>query len=340
VRTIERPGIILPAVEDITRRDFFIGGAGLLALGLAGCGRGETGDSSGETRTVESPIGPVEIPVNPKRVVPGYTTEVDYALVLDLPLAAATGATGSANQPIAGYQPEDELQDLPKVTTYPEANYEQIAAVGPDCILDQASATDEARYERLSQIAPTFVFRDFDEVEGLEYGRPNWRHSLRTVGGAFSRRKVAEDFVAGYEARAEDLRERLAGRWSGATFAVLLPVPPNLYVDGRESHQPCQILFEDLGLAPAPFLKPDSQELSPEKIPQIDADAIFLRLRPKEGSRERDREEAAPILNSPLWKRLPAVREGRVYEFDQELTYTGPLTAEAFLDVVERSLLS
>lgn len=332
-------GLPVSEIEDITRRDFLVGGAGLLALGIAGCGSGESGEPSGETRTVESPVGPVELPVEPERLVPGYTTEIDYALVLDLPLAAATGATGGANQPLAGYQPEDELQDLPKVTTYPEANYEQIAAVGPDCILDQAGATDEDRYGRLSQIAPTFVFRDSDEAEGLEYGRPNWRRSLRTVGRAFGRGEVAEDFVAGYEARAEDLRERLAGRWSGATFAVLLPLAPNLYVDGRESHQPCRVLFEDLGLAPAPFLEPDSRELSPEKIPEVDADVIFLRLRPKEGSRERDREEAAPILDSPLWKRLPAVESGRVHEFDQELTYTGPLTADTFLDVVERSLL-
>lgn len=92
-------GLPVSEIEDITRRDFLVGGRGCWRSGSPECGSGESGEPSGETRTVESPVGPVELPVEPERLVPGYTTEIDYALVLDLPLAAATGATGARTSP-------------------------------------------------------------------------------------------------------------------------------------------------------------------------------------------------------------------------------------------------
>lgn len=140
-KTIEAPGFVLPGVEDITRRDFLVGGAGLLALGIVGCGGEAENEASGETRTVDSPMGPVELPVEPRRLVPGYTTDADIALVLDLPLAGVPGARGLANEDLASYQPEEELEDVERITTFPEPNLEQIAALEPDCIID--SATDD-----------------------------------------------------------------------------------------------------------------------------------------------------------------------------------------------------
>jgi ABC-type Fe3+-hydroxamate transport system substrate-binding protein len=338
IGTVEKPGIAVSDLEDITRRDFLVGGAGLLALGVAGCGRGETGDSSSETRTVDTPRGPVELPVNPRRVVAMYTTDVDHALALDLPLVGGGTARGLAGQPFAGYQPEEELEDVQRLQTYPEANYEQIAAVEPDCILD--SVSDEAGYERLSRIAPTLFYENTEEVEGIGWGRPDWRGSLRTVGGAFDRADEAERFVAGYEERAAGLRERLAGRWAGATFASVFPSTDHLRVQGSATSHPHRILAEDLGLTLAPVVTQEDQELSLEALPQVDADVLFLALFPREDSLERDRESAAPYTNSPLWSRLPAVRKGQVYEYDAELIYISPLTAEAFLGVVERSLLA
>jgi iron complex transport system substrate-binding protein len=133
-KTIEAPGFTLPGIEDITRRDFLIGGAAALLLG--GCGSSGSERVSVETKTVETPAGEVEVPVNPQRVVPGYTTDIDVALVLDLPLIGAPGARGSASEAFASYQPEDELEDVEKITTFPTPNLEQIAALGPDVIID------------------------------------------------------------------------------------------------------------------------------------------------------------------------------------------------------------
>ncbi|MGF1470345.1 MAG: ABC transporter substrate-binding protein [Rubrobacteraceae bacterium] len=331
-----------------TRREFLAVAGSLLILAPYGCGSrtgAGGGNGSDETRTAEGHYGEIELPADPQRLVPGYTTEMDYALVLGIPMAAGTGATGSrsgADQPFAEYQQEaypGRLEGLERVQTYPEANYEQIAVLNPDCILDQVAADDEGRYERFSEIAPTFVFQDYEAVAGLEFGKPDWRGSLRKVGRAFGAPERADEYIADYESRVEVLRGRLAERWSDSTFAAVWPWTEFFGVFGRDAAQVHQILFDDLGLTPASVLEPDTRELSLETLPQIDADVLFFALPLKEDSLERDRQMAAPYLNSPLWQEIPAVQKDQVYEFDQELIYTGPLTAAAFLNKVESSLL-
>jgi iron complex transport system substrate-binding protein len=343
-KTIERPREAYPAIEEITRREFLVGGAGLLALGIAGCGSGEAGEeASGETRTAEGYYGPVELPVRPQRVIPGYTSAMDFVLVLGLPMAAGTGMFGAATEDFPEYQREaypEVLEDLEIVQAVP-ANYEQIAAAEPDCIVDNVAAFDEERYERLSEIAPTFVYLDYEPVEGLEEpGKSVWRKPLRQIGRAFGREERAEEFIEGYEARAGELKERLAERWAGAKFAFMEPNTEGIYIHGTLQDPMSQVLFEDLGAEPASLLTRNPQQLSLEALPEIDADVLFLSIRPQEGSLERDLETVAPYVESPLWQKIPAVEKGQVYRLQAELLYTSPLVAQAFLDFVEDNLLT
>ncbi|MGB9752279.1 hypothetical protein [Roseiflexus castenholzii] len=111
------------------------------------------------TRTVTDHAGrTVQLPVAPQCIVAGYTTDIDVMLVLDLPLVAGPGARGLATQPFAPYQPQERLTNVTRITTFPEANFEQIAAVQPDCIIDSVGDYIEGRYALLSQIAPTFDY--------------------------------------------------------------------------------------------------------------------------------------------------------------------------------------
>jgi ABC-type Fe3+-hydroxamate transport system substrate-binding protein len=332
----------VPEIEDITRRDFLVGGAAALLLG--GCGSGGGGnEASGETRTVEGFYGPVELPVRPRRVVPGYTSAMDFALVLGLPMAAGTGLFGAATEDYPEYQLEaypEKLEDLEIVQANP-ANYEQIAASEPDCILDNVAAFDEERYEKLSEIAPPYVYSDYEQAEGLsDPGKSVWREPLRRIGRAFGRETRAERFIADFEARAAELNKRMAERWGDAKFAFAEPNAEGVYVHGTLRDPMSQVLFEDLGATPASLLTRDSQTLSLEALPEIDADVLLVSIRPQEGSLKRDTETVAPYVDSPLWQKIPAVQKDRVYRFDAELHYTSPLCAQAFLDFVENSLLA
>jgi len=324
------------------RRRFAAGaGTALIAAGLLGrraIARQVTPAASAATRRVESPLGPVELPVEPRGVVAGYTTDMDVALVLGLPLAGGPGARGLATQAFAPYQPADRLADVTRVTTYPEANFEQIAALRPDCIIDSAEA-DPRRYELLSEIAPTF---NFNPVLYPRNTPVDWRGALLAVGDAFGRRERAEREIATYEERAAALRERLAERWAGATFVTLGSWQPGLVlVTDRQMH-PALILAEDLGLTPAPVMPEafdDRPNLSLERLDLLDADLLFVRVEAAEEGAARDRAALDGVQASPLWQRLPAVEAGNVVEYDAELFYASPLTANAFLDVVEAALL-
>ncbi|MCG8352664.1 MAG: ABC transporter substrate-binding protein [Chloroflexales bacterium] len=331
------------AEQLITRRRFLIG-AGALGLGvITGCGPGEQAaapTATLATRTVDTRYGPVDLPANPQRVLPRFYAVMDYALVLNLPLVARTGFGYNS---VAAYQQTaypDVLADLPNVTTSPEINYEQIAALQPDCIIEIATGFDAERYQLLAAIAPTFSLSPTEAVEGLSAGRPTWRGTLRTIAQTFGRESTAERVIAAYATRAAALRARLAARWADATFAVLQILPESLVIHGREAAHQHQILFTDLGLRPAPFLTPDPQfGVSFETLPEVDADVLLLPLSPQPGSIERDRTPLNDIQTNPLWQQLPAVAQDQVYAFPIELGYPTPLTATAFLDFVEQTLL-
>lgn len=213
-----------------------------------------------------------------------------------------------------------------------------VAAVDPDCIMD--SATDEGRRsELLSRIAPTF---NFNRVLYPPNSPVDWRGRLRTVADAFGRRERADRGIAAYDERAAALRRRLAERWAGATFTLLGSYEPGLvWVSDRRMH-PALILSRDLGLTPVPVM-PESFEnrpnLSLERLDLLDSDLFFVRVEAAEEGAARDRAMLDGVQASPLWQRLPAVAAGNVVEYDAELFYASPLTAAAFLDLVEAALL-
>jgi iron complex transport system substrate-binding protein len=288
------------------------------------------------TRTVTDHAGrTVQLPLAPQRAVAGYTTDIDVMLVLDLPLVAGPGARGLATQPFAPYQPQKRLTNVTRITTFPEANFEQIAAVQPDCIIDSVGDHIEGRYALLSQIAPTFDYSG-DQNKG-------WRDGLWAVARAFDREAQAEQFIANYDARAADLRARLAERMPNATFALIGAYEANtVWVSDLQMH-PVKLLANDLGLRPAAVMPENSADrpnLSLERLDLLDdVNLLFLRVEPLESGEGRDRSIHDPIKASPLWQRLPAVQNGGLIEYDAELFYASPLTALAFLDTVERALL-
>jgi iron complex transport system substrate-binding protein len=210
-----------------------------------------------------------------------------------------------------------------------------------DCILD-STTDDRKQYGRLSEIAPTFNYHKI-LCKGENY-TASWKDGLRSVARAFGKEPRAERFIDAYEERAAGLRERLAERYPDATFATVGAYEANTVWVADTHQQPARILMNDLGLAPSDAM-PNTFEgrpnLSLERLDLLEsADLFFVRVEAARKGEGRDRRVLDGVQASPLWKRLPAVRKGQVVEYDAELYYASSLTAEAFLDVVERSLLS
>ena len=78
-----------------------------------------------------------------------------------------------------------------------------------------------------------------------------------------------------------------------------------------------------------------SVDVSPEQIDKAEGDAIFYATY---GDPKAAKE--TQVTASPLWKRLPAVRDGRAHRVDDELWYQGIgyTAADKVLDELQQAL--
>jgi iron complex transport system substrate-binding protein len=316
----------LPEIDDITRRDFIVGGAGLLALGIAGCGgEGGEGGPSGQTRTFSHAMGETEVPVRPRRVASLHDTGVTYPLLdLGFEPAASAGVEGEIR---AGENDVSELEFLGQVTG---PNVERIAALEPDLIIGLES-NNAAQYEELSQIAPAVLLAYDPEMSLFDYHR-----GLADLVG---RLPEYEELVARVNWRTEELEERLE------------PLLPELEVgalsaDGVDQiytyygpDNPYSVAFERLGIRFPKDMPPSydavEEYFSLERLPDFDADVIFLM------SSVVNEEYVNELKERPIFESLNAARKGQVFTvaFDDWMYARVPGVLSVY-DDLERHILA
>ncbi|WP_236835959.1 ABC transporter substrate-binding protein [Blastococcus sp. KM273129] len=282
------------------------------ALTLAACGGGDEPDdgASGGTvtgdaafpRTVEHAMGATEIPAEPERVVVLDTGELDSALSLGVTPVGAV--TTDVSETFLSYLAED-AEGVEVVGTIAEPNLEEIAALEPDLILSN-SVRHEDIYDQLSQIAPTVFAADVGDT---------WKENLLLDAEALGREEEAAELIADYEEQAAQLGQEIG---TGTTIS------PIRFVGGTiRAYQPDSFIgtvLGDIGLEQVelPAGRPTFAELSPEEISQADADVIlYSSYGPVADSGE------ASVVAGPLWPMLTAVQDGRAFQVEDDVFYTG-----------------
>lgn len=129
--------------------------------GLIGCSSDsnaneEPNNSSSEESTViiETKFGDVKITEEPKRIVALGWGDAETALSLGVEPVGASDWLAFGGDGVGPWL-EDAYETSPTIIGTMEPDYEQIAALEPDLILDVKSSGDEERYKRLSDIATT-----------------------------------------------------------------------------------------------------------------------------------------------------------------------------------------
>jgi iron complex transport system substrate-binding protein len=307
-KKIEAPGMLLPEIDDATRREFLIGAAGLLLL-PAGCGSGEGSGPSGETRTVEHNLGTTEVPAELRRVVAldPYVT-LPTALLLGVPVVG-TGYI-PAGEPFPPFLDEAETEDIENVG-WLEFNLERIAALEPDLIIGQELFVVEDVYEELSQIAPTVA---------TSYEIGDWRGNLRAVAEAFGQTEEVERRISEAEGRMEEFRET-RGDLLEETLVSLVNIREAEDIRVYTERDFAGSIPEDAGVR-----RPEDQrasdpdenmkDLSLELLPQIDADVIVYYVGSTGGDYEESQAALESIQENPLWQNLQAVQNDRTYRVD------------------------
>jgi len=279
-----------------------------MVLAPYGCASGEEsgtggGTASGDTRTFEHALGTTEIPVKPERVITLNDTLMAHLLEVGFEPVGSCGTEGDRFR-TEGF----DTSGIEHVGILNEPNLEAVARLEPDLVIGFALSEDA--YDGLSKIAPTVLVEPpgpKDTLFGFD------RKILDAAG-------LLEDYeaeVARYERRRDALRPRfetladvlsvnvISGGYAEGTFAV--------QGSDQFSWLPWAVALEELGLRPAKALDTFA-EVSVERLPEWDADVLFVQLGPGE------RRE---VLDSALMRSLNAYRKGQVYEVPIE-TWTSP----------------
>lgn len=293
--------------------------AGLAALlVLAGCSGGESGGSGGsgggETRTVQSERGPVEVPAAPQRIAVLSGGLAGDLFTLDAPVVAADPRVLGVQNDATGFPPswsaKAQQQGTQRLASEGAGlSIEQVAAARPDLIIGGGQGFTAAQaaqaYPQLQQIAPTVLLPAFTQ----------WQDQLT---------RIAE--VAGRADRVPGLLQAYQDRVAQVRGAIRLPPQPTVFLYRTRENKPFAIvptaalprIATDLGFTPDDVITKannpplfgtgDSFEISPELLPRV-ADAptaIYIPI----GQTPIDQ-----LRSDPVYARLPAFASGNAYEF-------------------------
>lgn len=326
-------GIFLKSIKPLQ-----IVSVGALALALAACGdkaeetpktddsntAEETQETGSESRTLTDALGnKVEVPANPKRVIASYLEDPLVALGIT-PVAQWSLNEGASVQ---GYL-QDSLKNVDLINY--DLPFEEVQSFEPDLIImDSPSMVEGGKYGQYSAIAPTYVI-------GAELNN-DWREELRTVGGIFGMEDKADQVIADYETKAEEAKAQIEEKAGKKSAAAIWLVGGSFFVVNQELSSG-DVLYNDLGFEVPAVVQEISASgennwnaVSLEKLVELDADYLFLV--------NSDGSESA-TLSDALWKSIPAVKAGNVYEFgpDTSWLYTGAIANDQIIDDVLESV--
>ncbi|MFM9271574.1 ABC transporter substrate-binding protein [Halomonas elongata] len=279
--------------------------------------------ASADTRdghTIVNAFGDSRIPDSPQRIVTLYQGATDSAVALGI---TPVGVVDSwLEKPMYRYL-RDALDGVEHVGLETQPNLEKVAWLDPDLIV-----ATRFRHERvrplLERIAPTVAT---DSVF-------DFKATLSLVAEATGRESRARELLQAWDARVADFRRKIADRlgddWPQKAAVVRFKSDHlRIYSTGFAGS-----ILDELGFEQPASVQDQGWGMkltSEENIPVINADVIFVLLEPDDPAIARNYRH---WTSHPLWQRLDAVQNDRVFEVDAVnwIMGGGILAANAMLD--------
>ncbi|OAB45331.1 ABC transporter substrate-binding protein [Paenibacillus glacialis] len=262
----------------------------------------------------------VDIPTAPQRVIFAGETTGDLLEIGIQPI----GVLGVS---IKDALYENELTQVEDVG-FP-INLEKVISLNPDLIL--IADTDEKGYESLTKIAPTIMFDTFASLD----------ERMIELGDIFGKQQEATDWLNIYNAKAEEIWKQLYEKVlkPGETASVFTYYPGDRLFIMAQAGFP-QLLYGKGGMKPTDPIQEvldageGFRQISAEELGKFAGDYIFI-LNPIDSEAEKSTEE---LLASPIWKGLPAVKNGHVYRLDINKASSDAFTREYMLNELPKLL--
>ncbi|MFD1887904.1 ABC transporter substrate-binding protein [Paenibacillus wenxiniae] len=259
----------------------------------------------------------VEVPAAPQRIVYIGSSPGDLLAIGVQPLGASLSVIASQ----VAYP--DLLTGIEDVG-YPYS-LEKIAALNPDLILFDDWSMDQ--FEMLEKIAPTVIIGNDHPVDMMD--------RLHAIGTVLNQTSAVDKWMATYKQKVQTTRASLKLS-DNATVSSLLLFGNTMYIMGNQGLN--QTLYEQLNLKPNANVKKliNKNErfisVSNELVSDYVGTDLFLLT-------STDSETIATqstLLSSPVWKMIPAVKQGKVYVLDSKWNFDDPITSERLLDELVR----
>jgi iron complex transport system substrate-binding protein len=252
--------------------------------------------------TIETAFGPVTVEEPPQRVVALGWSDAETALALGVePVGAADwlafGGTGVGPWSV-GYE------NPPVILGTTQLDYEAVAALRPDLILDTRSSGERQRYDTLSQIAPTIA-----PPPGLTaaYGT-TWRQQMTMVSTALGKPEEGARQIADLEAtfaRAREAHPEFLGR--SVAVGAFFGGQWGAYVSGDQRVD----FMRELGFTPKPEIDQLADGSFYEQVGLLSADLTVV---------FPINAAAEAIRTDPLLSRTPAAQAGHLVVLDDQTT--------------------
>lgn len=279
---------------SLTRRQFGLGlGASLAFAPVA------PAFAQGQMRTITNSLGTYDIPASPQRVIAiDNRLDLETALALDLPVIGYSRDEASPWVPVA-----DGVEFIPGP---PSA--EHVLSLDPDLIICMdVPDSDLWPIDRMREIAPVLPTRYQDD----------WRSNINNLAGWLGMEDRAAAAVAQYDAVVAEVAQKHADKLNRYKVAAIhyFPDEGQVMVRGASSGQ--GRVLADIGGQTFDPAVIDQDMVSMENFLTLfeDVDAIFYNA--------ADPDTFARLTAHPLWARVPAAVNDKIYVSDGNTNFGG-----------------
>ena len=303
----------------------------LVVVAIAACNNNtptEPNSASTENcRVIQHAMGETCVPLNPQRIVTLDSGMLEAALALD---------QKPVGSPFDFVIPSVDKEGIVDLGDSEAINLERVLALKPDLILGLAEYAPP--YSQLAQIAPT-VLIDFEHSG-------EWKEDFAFVGEVLGESEEVEQVMSDYYQWAKEFKQKMNASIDNSksepssdvvSVVRIYPTHINLYTKAGF----IGTVLEDAGLSRPPSQDLDLQEterltgdtiqytISKEVIDKADGDAMFVIVT---SWNPEAKDLLASLKADPLWSKLEAVEQGKVYEVGDYWIGNGPIAANAVLD--------
>ncbi|MFF5894482.1 iron-siderophore ABC transporter substrate-binding protein [Streptomyces argenteolus] len=304
-----------PRVRRVRRTPVLMAGAvAALLVGLAACGSSDDASSSSSSdgaatgafpAKVATKFGEITVDKAPKRIVALGWGDAETVLALGGQPVGASDWLAFGGEGVGPWA-KGRYDKSPQMIGTLEPEFEKIAALQPDLILDTKSSGDQTRYDTLSKIAPTVGV-----PEGGDQYKLSWEKQTEMVAAAMGVPEKGEKLIADTEAKfAQAVKAHPEFEGSTITLGSRTSEGYGAYVSGTGRVD----FVERLGFENNPAVEAEAGEgfsisVSKENLDLLDADLTVM---------APIGIPASDISGDPLFKAVPSVKAGHSLVFDDK----------------------